>query len=494
MADPLPISGTMLRDLVICERKLALDVHGDAAEKDAISPFVQMLWRDGMSHEHEVLGPMSGSAVDLRGLDAEIRTEATIRAIRSKAPTILGSIIHSEGAVGMPDLLQLGDRGYVAMDVKAGAATEGVSEKYKPEYLAQVSHYAHIVSANDWGPSDVAGIIDASRQTVLYDLRRKVGRSGLDGMETHAHQFAQARDIVTGTAETRGALAAHCGFCDWRTKCRADLIAADDLTLIAGLGRTVRKAMMPVAGSVGELASLPDAALGARPGIGSDRLRRFAERARLLADPAAGPVVRAPLDLPRPPHAIDFDVEADPSRGLVYLHGFWHERAGSPAEFVHFFAPTADEAGEREAFEQAIAHFREHRSSHWFHYSAYERTSYRALQRRHPDVCSPEEIDTIFSAERCTDLYAIIASRTDWPLSSYGIKSIAKSCGFSWEDTDPGGAASIEWYDRYVRDGDPALRDRIIAYNRDDVRASARVREALAELETTGRIDAFRRP
>jgi predicted RecB family nuclease len=227
--------------------------------------------------------------------------------------------------------------------------------------------------------------------------------------------------------------------------------------------------------------------------VGADRLHRFVERARLIADPDAGPVAREPLGLTRPAHAIDFDVEADPLRGLIYLHGFWHVIDGK-GRFVHFFAETADEAGEREAFAQAIDHFRQHRNAHWFYYSAYERTAYRGLQRRHPGVCGEDEIELIFASERCTDIYAIIAKRTDWPLSSYGIKSIAKACGFEWEDVDPGGANSIEWYDRFVETGDGALRNRIVAYNRDDVIASQVVRDALEELETTGVIASFRRP
>ncbi|RYF08694.1 MAG: TM0106 family RecB-like putative nuclease [Oxalobacteraceae bacterium] len=177
----------------------------------------------------------------------------------------------------------------------------------------------------------------------------------------------------------------------------------------------------------------------------------------------------------------------------MYLHGFWHVIEGR-GRFVHFFAETADEPGERDAFAQAIDHFREYSSAHWFHYSAYERTAYRALQRRHPGVCSEEDIDHIFAPERCTDVYAVIAKRTDWPLSSYGIKSIARACGFEWEDDDPGGANSIEWYDRFIETGDASLRARIVAYNRDDVIASQVVRDALAELEDTGTISAFQRP
>lgn len=487
----------MLRDLLVCERRLGLDLHGDPLRRDDTSPFVKMLWANGSAHKNAILSTMAADAVDLRGASEEDRERGTCAAVAGRAPLILGAIVHDGDLIGAPDALALTERGYVAVDVRAGSALDGPDGAYKKEYLVQSAHHALLVAGLGWGPGDVAAIIDARSERFEYDLSRPIGRDRLDGTTRHLRLLEDARAVRDRRSETRGAMSAMCSLCDWRTFCRSEMTQADDLTRIAGLGRALRDGIEPIAATVAELARLPrpapDRATGV-PGIGAERLARFIDRARLIADPAAGPVAREPLGLPDNPHAIDFDVEADPVRDIVYLHGFWHEEAGpGSGRFVHFFAETPDLEGERDAFAQAVAHFRRHRDAHWFHYSAYERTAYRALQRRHPEVCDEDEIEAIFHPSRCTDLYAIIARRTDWPLSSYSIKSIAKSCGFSWEDVDPSGAASVEWYDRYVRTRDEALRDRIVVYNRDDVRASARVREALGELDLTGRIDGFRR-
>ena len=488
------ISGTMIRDVLLCERRAALDMHGDPAGRDTVSPFVRMLWRDGLAHEDAILATLPGAVIDLRPLGRAERQIATRREIANGAATILGAVISYGDMVGMPDVLRASPSGHYACDVKSGAATEGPNATYKAEYLVQVAHYAHILEMAGLGRGDVAAVIGRNGEETPYDLSRRLGRSGEDGRGMHARLLEHARRIRSADVETRGALSARCGMCEWRTRCRQELTASDDLSLICGLGRAVREPIETVAGSIRELAAADDEALRALPGVGVERLHRFAARARLFADPEAGPTVRAPLAIANPDHAVDFDVEADPVRGLVYLHGFWHVRRGRQAEFVHFFAETADAEGERDAFARAMEHFHTHHAAHWFHYSAYEKTAYRALQRRHPDVCDEADIDHIFAPTRCTDIYGVIAARTDWPLSSYGIKSIAKACGFSWSDTDPGGAASIEWYDRYVTNQDAALRKRIVTYNRDDVRASAHVREALAELEATGRIDGFKRP
>lgn len=488
------ISATMLRDLLLCERKLALDFHGNGEKRVPTSPFVQMLWKDGLAHEEDILGAISGPIADLRNVERRDRTTQTSMAIAAKMPTIIGAVLCHDDLVGMPDVLRLTNAGYVAFDVKAGSAVEGPRSTYKQAYLVQVAHYAHLLSVTGQGNGEVAGIIDRNGDDTLYDLNLPLGRNGATGKERHLFLLETARAIDAGSHATIGALAASCAMCDWRAVCREELRSADDLTLLAGLGRANRDALSPIAAAIGDLAAVDAGTIGKRlPGIGAASLDRFVRRARLWIDPAAGPIAYSPLRISDNPHAIDFDVEADPMRGLVYLHGFWHDQQGKEGEFVHFFAPTLDANGERIAFATAIDHFRAHRSAHWFHYSQYERTAYAGLQRRHPSVCSAEEIEEIFHPSRCTDLYKVIARQTDWPLSSYGIKSIAKSVGFSWSDIDPGGAASIEWFDAFARTGDLALRERIVAYNRDDVIASKHVRDALTELDSTGTVARFSR-
>lgn len=487
------ISGSTIRDLLLCERRADLDLNGDPGTRDPVSPFVQMLWAEGVAHEGRILGALPGPVTDLRGMDRDERERGTLRAIHDGAPTVLGAVLRHGDLVGMPDLLRLTPSGHLAGDVKSGAAMTGPNATYRREYLVQVAHYARLLELTGLGRGDAAFVIDRSGAEVEYDLAAPLGRGGASGRELHLELLDRAREVATGAGATRPALSANCGMCQWRTACRRELLEKDDVTLVAGLGRSLREPVETLAGTVAELAVVDAARAPRLKGVGPERLARFVGRARLLADPMAGPVVLAPLGLPRHAAEIDFDVEADPLRGIVYLHGFWHVDAEGGGRFFHFYAETPDEAGERDAFARAVEHFREHRAGHWFHYSAYERTAYRDLQRRHPKVCSEDEIEAIFEAGRCTDLYATVTRATDWPLSSYGIKSIAKACGFEWEDADPGGANSIEWFDRWVTTRDPALRDRIVAYNRDDVKASARVREALRELEATGAIVGFRR-
>ena len=71
------------------------------------------------------------------------------------------------------------------------------------------------------------------------------------------------------------------------------------------------------------------------------------------------------------------------------------------------------------------------------------------------------------------DLYLdVVKPATEWPTNDQSIKTLAKYLGFAWRDNNPSGAASIEWFDQWVRTRDPEIRQRILDYNEDDCKAT----------------------
>jgi predicted RecB family nuclease len=69
--------------------------------------------------------------------------------------------------------------------------------------------------------------------------------------------------------------------------------------------------------------------------------------------------------------------------------------------------------------------------------------------------------------------------QTEGPL---GLKQLAVAAGYHWRDPNPSGEASMVWYETACRDDSPdalASRQRIIAYNEDDCRATKALRDWL---------------
>lgn len=489
------ITGSMLRDLVQCERRVYNDLHADPVTRDPVSDFVRMLWAGGLAHEREILSAYGSDTVDLRDVPLDRRASETKLALTGTENFILGALIQSEDRLGMPDLLERRNGTWTAGDVKSGSAMEPDGRRPRLEYAVQVAHYATLLSEIGAGDGGHAFVIGRDGSSTTYDLRAPWDRSRRSIADIAAELVDKARKIRDGVSNTRGALSSTCKLCHWHTLCNHDLTDADDLTLIAGVGRSVRDILAGLANSVTELADLDVSRLATRggrttlPGLGLERLTRFRDRARLLRTPGATPYARQELGLTQGHREIHFDIETDPTRDtLVYLHGFLirePDGAGFNERYHHIFAEAPDEEGK--AFAEAMRFLAADPEAHIYYYSKYERSSFRILAHRHPDVCSREDVDRLFDPSRATDLlFDVIMPHTEWPTPNHSIKTLARSLGFDWRDADASGAASIAWFDEYVRTRDANIRRRILDYNEDDVRASAVVLDGLRKLRVSG--------
>lgn len=484
------ITASLLYNLVQCPKRVERDLFGDASQRDEISPFVAMLWQRGTLYEDEVMANGGLVALDLSGAAPEEKERLTAEAMTRGDLLIYGGRISADGLVGIPDLLRREGAGYTPVDIKSGRGKEGGGaesgdddEPGKPKlhYAVQLALYVDVLERLGLSAGRRGIILDVRGKEVPYKLDEARGVRNPDTLwDEYQVYLATARQIVGRALEPKGALASSCKLCHWYSSCSKELRENDDLTLIPVLGRAIRDAMEQTFPTVEALASInPDAFITkgktAFKGVGENRLRTFQARAVLLTTPGAKPYLKAEISLPISDVEYFFDIEVDPLRDFTYLHGIVERRGGDSANerFIAFFAEDETPEAERAAFAQSVAHLTsDPRATIWY-YSKYERTLYRKLQARYPDVCSAEAIEALFDPARAIDLYNdVVTKATEWPTNDQSIKTLAKYLGFSWRDTNPSGAASIEWFDRWVRDRDPAMKARILDYNEDDCKAT----------------------
>jgi uncharacterized protein len=396
--------------------------------------------------------------------------------------------------LGDPDLLRKETGGYVAGDIKSGSGEEGPEDDSKPKlhYGVQLALYTDILERKGLSAGRRAFVWDIHGQEVLYDFEALYGqRNPRKLWQDYQECLSEARAIIADKDQTRGAYSSACKLCHWYSVCVERLKATDDLTLIPELGRSKRDTMLTHVSSVEEFAACnPDAFMNGKktvfPGIGPDSIKKFHTRARLLSTKDAQPILKAPIRLPVYDCELFFDIEVDPMRDICYLHGFV-ERNGSDnasEKFIAFFADECTPASERNAFVGAWTYMRNKRPCAIYYYSKYERTLYRKLQGKYPDVCSASDIEELFNPTDTVDLYYdVVLPATDWPTWDFSLKTLAKYLGFAWRDTHPSGAASIEWFDRWINTGDRAIRQRILDYNEDDCRATRVLLDGIRSLE-----------
>jgi uncharacterized protein len=482
----MQVTASILYNLVSCPQRVALDAFGDPTKKDQENAFVRLLWERGHLYETDTIKKLELPFTNLSDAKAEDRERLTLEAMKRGDSLIYSGRISAGDLLGMPDLLRKEVGGYVPGDIKSGAGEEGGGGdegdgKPKVHYAVQLGLYIDILEKLGLSASRRAFVWDIKGREVPYDFTREQGPRKPETLwDEYQSALADARGILSKAAPALPAYSATCKNCHWHTYCLDDLIKRDDLTLIPFLGRSLRDTMMSSVASIADLAaSHPEAYIKSKKtaflGLGVDRLKLFRDRAILLKTKDPKPYLRSIIKLPTVKTELFFDIEVDPLRDHCYLHGIIerHDGDNKTEKFVSFFAPDPTAESESEAFAAAIAYFKSLPDGAIYHYSKYERTIYRKLQQKYPDVCSADEIEALFAAPRSTDLYGdVVLKATEWPTRDHSIKTLAKFLGFKWRDTHPSGAASIEWFDKWCKEHKQEIKQRILDYNEDDCRAT----------------------
>ena len=478
---PTLINASMLYDLVQCPHRVTMDLFGNYAERDKVSPFIELLWERGHAYEKEVIEKLEMSFLNLRTYTDEERERLTTEAMNRGENLIYAGRIRADNLLGEPDLLRKQGVGYITGDIKSGAGLEGVSEdvdgKPKKHYAVQLALYTDILERLHLSAGRFPFVWDIHGDEVIYELDAPQGPRTPESLwNVYESCLENTALIAEQNIETLPALASTCKFCHWRTFCKRKLIELNDLSLIPDLGRARRDAMLAHIGSVKEIVEMDLSTLiiGKKtiiPRVSADMLRKFRSRAELQIQLDAQPYLTEAVNLPNSELELFFDIERDPMRDICYLHGFVERRFkdSKTEKYVAFFAEEPTAKAEEQAFAQAWAYIQKSQPCAIYFYSHYEKTHWKKLQERYSNVASESDIEQLFSSDMSIDLYHdVVHSKMVWPTHDLSLKTLASFLGFNWSDPEPSGAASIEWYHRWVETGDGEIRKRIYDYNNDD--------------------------
>lgn len=501
------ITASKLYDYIQCPHKVWRDVYGPQVEKiQEANPFVELLWKKGVQHEEKIISKI-GDCLDLsKEGNLDVRFKKTIEALQNKTPLIYQGVIRHDNMLGIPDLLKLlPDGTYMPIDIKSGAAYEGTDEetdeegKPKKHYAVQLCLYNDILKKLGFASHDNGKIIDINCSEVEYELKSPKGPKGNETWWDEYEKIKLTTELLLeNKIQNKPASAGICKLCPWYNSCKKWCEDTNDLSKVFYLGRSVRDKISEdlLIDDLSEFVGIKvdevmrQKAKENKEGnksflyrIGESSLTKAINRAIILTQ-TKKPVIYEPIIFPKVSYELYFDIESDPTQDFVYLHGVY-EHHGDQERFIDFTATEITEEAEKTTW----AKFWEYIDSlpqddfAVYYYSAYEKTAYKHLQKKYPDVISAEKVEEFFDNPNVIDLYKIILSKTDWPVGSYSIKAIAVHLGFKWRDETPSGALSIQWFNEFVESKDEKILKRILEYNEDDCIATMVMKDGIERLQ-----------
>jgi predicted RecB family nuclease len=318
-----------------------------------------------------------------------------------------------------------------------------------------IALYGHVLSGLQ-GRWPTAGI-------VVYGPECKMQKVALTATHRKAGQvFHEIRAVRETATPPPLVLNDHCPICEFRDRCHAQAVAEDNLSLLRGMTeKDIRQHNRRGIFTVTQLSY-------------TYRLRRKSARKAETSPHHSFPlqafairdkqVFLASLPvIPAEPVCIYLDLEGIPERRFDYLIG---ALVCTPASTEHhsFWADTSDqECAIFRAFLDLAASFDRY---HIFHYGAYEA---KCLKRIRSNPSLTARIDRVLTS--ATNILSLIYGRIYFPVYSNGLKDVASALGYAWTDKAASGLNSMVWRREWELTRSPGLKDRLLAYNRDDCAA-----------------------
>ncbi len=461
------ITPTALTRSAGCLHSFYLDCFADRSSRRKESSAERHVKELGIALQERLVAGMPGlvgNKTDYASL--EEGAQLTRAWMEQGVPWIYQGVLLSDQMSGIPDLLMkvpgkssLGDFSYVPGEVK--------SHKVPTFYdKLQLFHYACLLEPV-LGFRPETGFVLAGSLGKRYEVRLE-GRLERQFFEI----FRQMQCVQKGEMKTEAFRCSSCSRCLWSSRCQEEWKQTDHISLISGLSAVMARKLSDAGiktcsqmtdastGWMSELLDVPEKVCG-----------RFVHAARARSENR--PIILKKPVFPRGKTLYFYDIETNDDQ--VFCHGIIRMKDGEREERC-FFAETPED--EARIWHDLLDYLAVDEDLVVYCWTLYERT--------YVDICwkkfggNRKGYDNL--NRHLVDQCAFVRDHFALPCRGYSIKAVAPFFGFQWTSEEASGMNCVAWYRGWLETQSLELREKIVQYNLDDVRAMAVVDQHLKVL------------
>ena len=439
------------------------NLHAPNDSRDPMTDQMQHIFDIGNAHQDRVNERMYPGGIQkvFRSEEEGFRQSLEIMSEAGQFIKDMPLVCWSHGLVGRPDILErvngipsvFGDYSYRVVEIKS-------AKRLRESQMLQAALYNRVLGLVQSYEPPVFQIVNGEFELVEVTMAEVEERLDI--------VLEEVREIIAGKPVD---------FCygaagwPWESYVDGQAIAANDVSLIVGVGASVRKNLVKDGyATLKSIAEADESELVSVKGLGPISAKKMRVSAQSIQ--SRKPLRRGDLDdIFRGKTEVFFDFEGalaqdrfETSTQVNYLIGVVYRSDGSGGEYKPFFADRFELEGENlsEFMDWAVS-LEDPVFYHWHHY---ERTHLVKMSERWGE--NPQKVD--FVLDRMVDLSPWVTNGYAFPAYGESLKDIAKSLGFRWQQEDVSGVGSIALYENFVNSGgaDQGSKEKIVVYNMDD--------------------------
>ena len=454
-------------------------LHAPAGAKDPMNDFQQHIFDIGNTHQDRVNERLYPGGIQKVFTTEEEGFRRSLE-IMSEGGVFIKNmplVCWPQGLTGRPDVLErvdgvpsvFGDFSYRVIEIKS-------ARRLRESQILQGAIYNRVLGLVQGYEPPVFQMVNGDFDVIPVTMAEVDQRLDQVLEEVREIMAGKPVDFCYGVARW-----------PWTSYVDAQAVAANDVSLITGVGASVRTNLVAAGyATLESIATANETELVSVKRIGAASAKKMVVSAQAIQGNKPQP--RGDLgELRRGKTEVFFDFEGAQDTGaqgrgpgdedgnglemVNYLIGAVYRPAGGEAEYKAFFADTFDEEdGNLIDFLEWADSLEDPVFYHWHHY---ERTHLTKMVERYG-------VDPRLAAavlDRMEDLSPWTTKGFAFPAYGEGLKAIAKSLDFKWRQDDVTGVGSMDLYMKYVESGstDRTSKDKILVYNEDDCFATMHI-------------------
>ena len=471
----LRISGSRIANHSVSPFITYCNAFIDEAHRDEETVFMRYLSQRGVSHENTVVNSLPEDRVLCPKIDPKEAFKVALFEMSKGTSYLFNFPFYNvpNNFIGFIDLLEkvegtksiFGEYYYRVIEIKS-------AKRIKEKHILQAAYYNLLLGEIQGYTPVEFHLINSENKREVYNYSNYSER--IQSIINSIYEIYESNQIPAPILDLRGNLY------PWSKYSTNSAIANNDISLLSGIGGKKRQPFIDAGfDTIRKVANSEISKLVEIKGVATKSATKYKQQAQVLTNSSPSIMSNEFFDIKGSgnqriyldiENTIEYFAKFEDTIECIYLYGILIEDKNEKKE-ASFFIEKPDDLEERKRiFCEFVKLLNQYPETNIYHWGYHEKTH---LKKEAEKLRVVNEFNQI--KHRLIDISSIFKKSIILPVYTYSVKDVSKYLGYVWEDIDMEGSATIFMYLSYLNSKNENIKNTLIRYNLDDVKAMSHI-------------------